>query len=238
MKKTLLIINMAFMLVSLGTICHAEPELTISEDSVDFGIVLQNIRLPHTFWLKSTGDDTLKIIKVIPGCGCIKTPLQTNIIPPGDSTKFEVLYDTRKYRGKITKRPRIRTNEANPDHVITITSQIEIRPDATYPVVVTPYKIDMTPDGNNKPKKRIFTLTNITDKDLYLKPLFYPEEISKVKLPKKIKAGETAEGEIKLSKNGLKQAFEKSFTFEVKGHYTYRFTVPVIRDSNQLIENK
>ncbi|MCK4607375.1 MAG: hypothetical protein KAU35_08780 [candidate division Zixibacteria bacterium] len=46
---------------------QAAPRMTISDSLFDFGYVPQNAKVAHVFWLHSTGDDTLKIIKVNPG---------------------------------------------------------------------------------------------------------------------------------------------------------------------------
>ncbi len=43
------------------------PRLTMPESDFDFGYVPQNSTISHSFWLFSTGDDTLKILKVVPG---------------------------------------------------------------------------------------------------------------------------------------------------------------------------
>ena len=43
------------------------PRLTIPEANFDFGYCPQNSKISHDFWLKSTGDDSLKILKVTPG---------------------------------------------------------------------------------------------------------------------------------------------------------------------------
>jgi hypothetical protein len=45
----------------------AAPRLTIPEEMFDFGFVPQNSKVAHVFWLHSTGDDTLKIVRVNPG---------------------------------------------------------------------------------------------------------------------------------------------------------------------------
>lgn len=43
------------------------PELTIPDTLFNFGFVPQNSVIAHAFWLKSTGNDTLRIIQVVPG---------------------------------------------------------------------------------------------------------------------------------------------------------------------------
>ncbi|HVP06540.1 MAG TPA: hypothetical protein VMS71_01770 [Candidatus Acidoferrum sp.] len=61
----------ALLVVGIGLLVSqasaAAPRLTLPEESFDFGIVPQNSKVSHVFWLKSTGDDTLKIVTVSPG---------------------------------------------------------------------------------------------------------------------------------------------------------------------------
>lgn len=45
----------------------AAPRMTIPESSFDFGFVPQHSSISHSFWLYSTGEDDLKILKVVPG---------------------------------------------------------------------------------------------------------------------------------------------------------------------------
>jgi predicted alpha/beta hydrolase family esterase len=51
----------------MAAAASAAPRLTIPESMFDFGFVPQNSKVAHVFWLHSTGDDTLKIVKVNPG---------------------------------------------------------------------------------------------------------------------------------------------------------------------------
>ena len=56
---------------ALAVLCFGSasgaPRLTLPESTFNFGYVPQNSKISHGFWLHSTGDDTLKIIKVVPG---------------------------------------------------------------------------------------------------------------------------------------------------------------------------
>lgn len=58
--------GLAFSL-SLAALASAESNLTISESLFDFGYAPQKSKLTHVFWLKSTGDDSLIIGKIVPG---------------------------------------------------------------------------------------------------------------------------------------------------------------------------
>lgn len=51
----------------IGLTASAAPRMTIKENEFRFGFVPQNSNIAHPFWLYSTGDDTLKILKVTPG---------------------------------------------------------------------------------------------------------------------------------------------------------------------------
>lgn len=68
MKKQsmlILVILVLFMLSALAA--HAAPRLTLPESVFNFGYAPQNSKISHTFWMYSTGDDSLKIISVKPG---------------------------------------------------------------------------------------------------------------------------------------------------------------------------
>jgi len=57
-----------FLLVlMLQGMALAGPKLNIPEPEFDFGYSPQTAKISHDFWLYSTGDDTLRIIKVSPG---------------------------------------------------------------------------------------------------------------------------------------------------------------------------
>jgi hypothetical protein len=58
---------LAICVTVLFNLALAGPSLTIPDPTFDFGYVPQNSTISHVFWLHSTGDDTLKIIKVSPG---------------------------------------------------------------------------------------------------------------------------------------------------------------------------
>lgn len=61
---TLLVLLLVVMVAGLA---QAAPHLTIRDATFDFGFVPQHSKISHTFWLLSTGDDTLKITKIVPG---------------------------------------------------------------------------------------------------------------------------------------------------------------------------
>jgi hypothetical protein len=64
--KTKLLLLLLLVFLIAGSLMAA-PRLTIPNETFNFGFVPQNSKISHDFWLESTGDDTLKILKVVPG---------------------------------------------------------------------------------------------------------------------------------------------------------------------------
>jgi len=67
MKKTILTLGLVLGLIMLIVPVYGAPRLTIPEAEFNFGYVPQNAKISHVFWLKSTGDDSLRILSVKPG---------------------------------------------------------------------------------------------------------------------------------------------------------------------------
>ncbi len=129
----------------------------------------------------------------------------------------------------MLKRPRIKTNEGPPDKFVQIVTHVVDRPDSTYPVVINPYKLDLSQFGDKARDEIEFKIQNVSTEDLNLTLLDASPEYFKVELPDKIGAGKTETAKLTLTKTGQKDAFEKSLTFEVNDKENSRFTVPVKR---------
>lgn len=147
----------------------------------------------------------------------------------GDSTKLEIILDTGRYTRKVTKKPRIKTNEGPPDKHVEVMCHVSERPDSTYPIVIKPYKLDLTQFGEKVRDQVTFRMTNVTSKPLKPSIVAVADEYFEVKLPDVIRAGDSGEAKIKLKEFALDQEFEKSFTIVFDDPVATRFTVPVKR---------
>ena len=206
----------------------AAPRLVMPEQEFEFGFVPQNSRISHVFHLYSKGDDSLKIIQVVPGCSCTQAPLKKQELGVGDSTDLEIIFDTRSYQGGVTKTPLIKTNEGPPDKNVRFHADVVARPDSTYPIIIKPYKLDLTQLGD-KPRTQInFSIQNVSDRPLDI-GLVATAELFDVTLPKSIPAGQIAEGVLTLKSDALVTGFEKSLTIQLNDENTTRFTIPVKR---------
>ena len=155
--------------------------------------------------------------------------MEKDVIAVGDSTRLEIIFSTKRYRGQSRKRPNIQTNEGPPDKYVSISANVVQRPDSTYPIIINPYKIDMSQFTKKKIKKAKFKITNVSDQKLNLSMVALPKELMEIKLPKSIDPGKTAEAEVKLHKDKLEESFHKSFTFEMDDEESSRFTIPIKR---------
>ena len=150
----------------------------------------------------------------------------------GDSTRLEIIFSTKRYKSKITKRPSIKTNEGPPNKHVQIMTEVTDRPDSTYPIIIQPYKIDLTQFSEKVIKKKKFMVTNVSDQKLEVSLISMPDDLFEIKLPKSIKPGKSAKGELKLRREAFGDSFEKSVTIEVVGVQdsdTTHFTIPVKR---------
>ncbi|MEE9441441.1 MAG: DUF1573 domain-containing protein [candidate division Zixibacteria bacterium] len=218
----------AAILILFGAInVAAGPKLTISENEFDFGYAPQKAKLSHTFWVKSTGDEVLKISKVIPGCGCTKAPMDKKIIAPGDSARLEIIFSTRNYKGAIQKSPRIESNTLKGKTFVNIRTNIVQGEQSTKTIVFSPPILNLTKDKLSENNEISFDISNVNAKDLQLKLIDWPGELFEVSIPENIPAGETIKATITLDKDILGESFEKSLTFEINNDTSDRFTLPI-----------
>ena len=116
-----------------------------------------------------------------------------------------------------------------PNQKVIITSHVVRRPDSTYPVIVKPYKLDISQFGQSVRDKMKFTIRNVSDQSVNLRLIAAPTSLMSIELPETIEAGKSAKAVVILDESALNQNFEKSFTFELNDESASRFTVPVKR---------
>ncbi len=233
LKRIVTSATVAICAVAIAGAALGAPKLTVSQAEFDFGYVPQQSKVATVFWLKSTGEDTLRITNVVPGCGCTKTPLDKKVLAPGDSTRLEVIFSTKTYKRRVTKSPRIQTNEGAVNHRVKIAANVSQRPDSTYPLLLRPYKLDLSQFTEKEVREKTFTVTNVSDERLDLSLVFAASELFDAALPESLDPGQTATGSIRLTESAVGSSFEKSLTFEASDANKTRFTLPVKRTLRQ-----
>lgn len=228
MNRNILFLGVAVFLLVAGAVTAA-PGIRVSPEQFNFGTLPQHSTVKSIFWIHSIGDDTLRITRVIPGCGCTKAPLEKDVLPPGDSTRLEIIFDSKSFRGQISKSPRIETNAGKPDAVVTFSAMVTPHPDSTRPLTISPYKLDITQFGERQRSEATFKITNHSDRELAVTPISLPADIALVDLPKRIAAHATVPVRVSLRELGMTTEFERSITFELNDAAKSRYTVPVKR---------
>ena len=150
----------------------------------------------------------------------------------GDSTELEIIFKSGKYKNRVSKRPRIETNEGAQDKHVQITSFVVERPDSTKPLVLQPYKLDLSQFSEKVIDEKTFTITNVSEQKVRLEVVYLPQGLFDVELPSVIGAGQSADARLKLSHDAHGESFEKSVTIEatnVDDDVKTRFTIPVKR---------
>ncbi len=112
---------------------------------------------------------------------------------------------------------------------VEIDADIITNPDSTFPIIIKPYKFNISQFGEKERKKMGFKISNISDEDIDINLIDMPQNMFKLKLPKKVKAGKSEEGSIEILDDYIPQEFKKSITIELTDKATSRFTIPVER---------
>jgi len=207
----------------------AGPKVLIPEATFNFGKVPQHVKVSKTYWVKSVGDDTLRILTLVPGCGCTQIPLKDSVLGPGDSSSFEVQFSTQAYRGFITKKPYLTTN-AGPENV-TVVFNAEVIVDSTQfqPVRMNPYKLDVSQFTVEPRRKASSWVVNVSEKDMELSMIDASGKNFVTELPKLVKAHDSAQVSVTVNEDAITKEFEQSITFKVNDEANSLFSLPVQR---------
>ena len=81
-------------LTLLAATALAGPQVEIVNPTMNFGRVTQNKVVTTDFYVKSIGDEPLKITTLWSGCGCMELPLPDSIVQPGDSIQLRITFST------------------------------------------------------------------------------------------------------------------------------------------------
>jgi len=191
--KTTAIIATAIIIMLTNILAAQEKasKIVLPEVVFDFGFFADDARVVHTFTIKNEGDDTLRIIKVKPGCGCTAAPLRNANIAPNDSTFVDVYFDSKRLTGLVKKKVTILSNDPiNPlmeAATISITGKkhpyIKCDPEVINFGRLSAEKLD---------KEYSVTLTNITSTDVELEIIDYSKDYIDIQLANSVlKPGES-----------------------------------------------
>jgi len=189
LKSAIVLISILALIAVLNGSVYAGPALDISERECDFGFVPQNSKMTYTFYIRSTGDEDLKVNSISTGCGCTRAPLDKDIIAPGDSAKLEIIFSSRRFRGKINKFPVIFTNTPKKVDSLEVKAYVLDNPGSTESIRINPFGIDYE-DFDLYAEEIEFEIKNISDHDFKLKMISAPEDYLTIDMPGEIRSGQ------------------------------------------------
>lgn len=216
-------------LFGLAISASAGPQLEVKEATFDFGRITQHRVLKHDFWLKSVGDDTVKIVRLWPGCGCTQIPLEDSTIAPGDSLPMTIIFNTGRFMGPVHKTPNFETNATTGKVELNIYARVLTENDDPGPLEVRPEALDVSQFGEKTRRRARFHIENRTDNDMKLVVTDSSGKSFDVKLPDKVGAGETVEAIITVHEDKVGDDFDESMTFRAFGPEESSYTLPVKR---------
>jgi hypothetical protein len=211
-------------------------QMKLSEDFFDFGYMPGHSKASHIFYLKNVGIDTLEIKRIQPGCGCTKTPLRKRLIAVDDSARIEIIFSSGRYRGPVSKSPRLYTSDQRMkekslrfqvyvlyDEDTSTQHQLEIAPFEVHAII-----------GQEKEEYPV-TVKNITDETLEMSLVSHDPEVMEITLPEKVEPGKKAQIALKLKNLDTYKipGFGKSFTIELLDEENTRYTIPVVYEKSK-----
>lgn len=206
-----------------------QPHIEVSSDYFYFGYMPINAIVQHIYWVRNTGNDTLRIIAVKPGCGCTTAPLSKDAIAPGDSAELKVVFDSKNMLGGMVKNIDIFSNDPG-QQSMSIKFFAQVNREHEF-VRAEPNVLRFSKFGTKDGKLiKTVDIANKFDSDIEISLIELPS--SKFKIDKKsakVRPGETATFTIEQLQAVVDENdVLASVTFEFAGKETDRITVPLV----------
>ena len=100
------------------------PQMELTPKEFNFGDVWQGAPVKRDFTIKNTGSAELTL-STRSSCGCTVATKPKSPLPPGESTTFEISYDTKRF-GVAKKKVTVSTNDpAQPNVDIDVTGDVK-----------------------------------------------------------------------------------------------------------------
>ncbi|HBC47429.1 MAG TPA: hypothetical protein DEO84_03635 [candidate division Zixibacteria bacterium] len=222
MKPALIAI---LLLILWPVLSMGSPRIFVPETHWDYGNVPQNSVLTHDYLIRNTGNDTLNIIDVKPGCGCTTAPIQKKTLAPGESTTVALVFNTKTSRGKVSKNAKITSNDITQVSLtIDFAANIVVAPDTVSDIRLEPYKMVFSKDT----ARNFITVDNLDSLPVNLTMIGSPVDGVKTKVKNaNIKKGESSKLEFDWKGSVPEYDDNHVITFETgipKG--VTRFSIP------------
>lgn len=104
----------------------AGPLLVFDSETCDLGSLVQGERPECDFAFANGGDAQLRILEVVPACGCTTALPGPSTLAPGERGAVRVLFDSGDFTGEVVKEIEVRSNDpARPAVTLRLRSLVE-----------------------------------------------------------------------------------------------------------------
>lgn len=131
-------VSAILMVVIVGVAVFAQnrsapPRLLVEKSVYDLGDVLMGEAKTIKVRIANAGGDTLRILQVVPSCGCTTAKMPKSALVGAESDIIEMRFNSQGFRGKTTKHVTIVTNDPSaPSTVVNfeanVVSMLELVP--------------------------------------------------------------------------------------------------------------
>ncbi len=218
-----------FMVLLAATGVWSDPIMEVTANQHDFGLLPKNSVLVHTFWLKATGEDTVRIDEIKTGCSCAVSKMDREWIAPGDSLDMEIEWDISKFRSALYRSIRVFYNGKPDPTRVSLKGQIVVKPDSLRPISLSPFRFELASTSRKDIDSLEFVATNHTNQDLNLRNISADLESCMLVLPATVPANSTATGYIRLKPEYDSLEFRTSVTIAISDFNQTNLTVPIRR---------
>lgn len=201
----------------------------VDDATFDYGLIPGGEVVSHSYFLHNKGTDSLKILKVQPGCGCTKAPLKKDVVAVGDSAEVELVFTSSKgSHGAVSKSATVTCNDSERSSFqISFKAQTYDNPDSLRPLALSVATINFDPQSKARETKLV--VKNVSKDKVKMHLVSAPYGYLKVDVPdSEIKPGKEKEIKVKLDASVTDESLKKSFTFAVNDSAGTRYTIPVI----------
>ena len=128
MKKNVAVVILSLMFLN----SFSQGKFSFSEESYDFGTVIEGVQAKHTFKFTNTGDAPIVISGVRASCGCTTPSWPKEPITPGETGEITAIYNSKGRVGVFNKSIRITSNATEPSKTLFIKGNVINEPPRVY----------------------------------------------------------------------------------------------------------
>jgi len=102
------------------------PQIEFERTHHNFGKLIQGEKVSFTYKFKNTGNATLVISSVLPGCNCTVAQFTQTPVPPGETGNITVNFNTETKKGMVNSTVIVQANTYPADTKLSFTAIVDL----------------------------------------------------------------------------------------------------------------